>query len=761
MTAKARRRKTTKPRKSKPAKGRPARAAVTTTAGGLPVPRGPRKTRSADRGGPRLQTHKRRAVWFQARAAWPEREAPVQHLVRERARGKSLPTPPTLVAWDSVGPANIGGRMTSVVCDPTTPDRIWAGAAGGGVWHSEDAGRTWTAQWHDQEVLNVGSLALDPKHATVLYCGTGEANLSADSYPGVGIYKSGDAGKTWHLLADAAVAGIPRRIGTIAVDPFDSNRLLIGGVGHDPKQRDPGGLYVSSDGGKTWKRSTIITNGNYWCHAVVFHPSKQGTLWVTITEQGTRSGIWKSLDGGVTWTHLTNGLPDAARFGRTSLAVSPSNPDVLYAFAADEQSDNSDGLLGVFTSRDGGASWKDVANAQLRKEGQISYGNTIVVHPTDPDYVLCGGVDLYRSTNGGKTWTRTSKWDADRGKPNYAHADHHCLLMPAATPGRVYDPNDGGMDVSDDGGVTWTNRSNGLAATMFYDIDVAQSDERMFGGGAQDNGSIITADGKIDTYSEVLGGDGGWMVIDPKQAGHFYASWYNMGVFRWRPGQQPTDVSPPASKQEQDAVWMVYITLDPSNSKRVFLGSSRVWRTQNDGTNWTPVSASLDGYAISAIEVAPADPNRVYVGTEAGGLFRSTDGGKTWSANVASGVLPGHTITRIETNPTNARQLFVTVANVGHAHVFRSDDGATTWHDADGGALPDVPHHAAVILPDAQTLYVCSDAGVYVSPDLGKTWQNVSGTLPNVMVVDLVYRASDRSLFAATYGRSIYRLKLA
>jgi photosystem II stability/assembly factor-like uncharacterized protein len=236
---------------------------------------------------------------------------------------------------------------------------------------------------------------------------------------------------------------------------------------------------------------------------------------------------------------------------------------------------------------------------------------------------------------------------------------------------------------------------------------------------------------------------------------------YNMSVYRWRAGQQPTDVSPPADADEQNSVWMVYITLDPSNSRRVFLGSSRVWRTQNDGAKWTPVSVALDGSSISAIEVAPADPQRVYVGTEAGGIFRSIDGGKTWSANIASAVLPGHTITRIETSPTNAALAFVTVANFGHSHVFCTDDGGSTWRDVDGGALPDVPHHAAVIPPDApDTLYVCGDAGVYVSPDLGKTWKNVSANLPNVMVVDLVYHVHDHLLFAATYGRSIHRLKM-
>lgn len=480
-----------------------------------------------------------------------------------------------------------------------------------------------------------------------------------------------------------------------------------------------------------------------------------------MTEQGTRNGIWKSVDGGQNWTQLTGGLPIASRFGRATLAVSPSNPDVLYAFAADAASNRADLLLGVFRTGDGGKTWKDVSDAQLRKEAQISYGNTIAIHPTDHNHVLCGGVDLYLTIDGGGTWTHVTKWDANRGDSNYAHADHHGLLMPAATPGLVYDPNDGGMDVSQDGGQTWANRSNGLAATMFYDMDVAQTDGNTFGGGAQDNGTIITADGKPDTFFEILGGDGGWTIFDPNDAAHIYASYYNFHIFRWRAGENPVEISPPADSAEQAAIWMCYITMDPSNSKRVFTGSNRVWLTTNDGDQWSPVSSDLDGSPISAIEVAPADPLRVYVGTENGAFFRSADGGKNWSANIASAVLPGQIITRIETSPKSAELVFVTVGNFGSSHLFRSEDGGNTWSDADKGQLPDVPHHAVVIPPDApSTIFVGSDAGVYMSPDLGKTWTNFSKNLPNTMVIDLVYQKTDGTLTAATYGRSLYRIKI-
>jgi photosystem II stability/assembly factor-like uncharacterized protein len=567
------------------------------------------------------------------------------------------------------------------------------------------------------------------------------------------------------LLAASADTAVPRRIGVIAIDPFDSRHLCIGGVGHQtPDRRDPGdigGLYSSSDSGITWRRQNFISDNNYWCHSIRFHPRTRDVLYATFTERGARSGIWRSRDGGQNWDQLTAGLPPPARFGRTSLAISPSDPDVIYVFAMDMASGRSDLLLGVFRSSDGGNTWRDISGNHFRNEMQISYGNTIVVHPTHPNHVLCGGVDLHLTTDGGGQWQKVTRWDARRGANNYAHADHHALVMPAGAPGRVYDANDGGVDVSEDGGSRWSNRSKGLAVTMYYDMDVAQSDGRSFGGGAQDNGTLVTTTGQSDDHFELLGGDGGWIVYDPTEPNHIYASYYNLNIFRWRPGEDPVDVSPPASDGEKGSIWMAFIAMDPSNPRRVFTGSQRVWRTRTDGSSWRAVSPSLDGSPITAIEIARADPRRIYVGTENGGIFASPDGGETWSPDISSASLPGHTITRLQTSPTNADVLYATVANFGHSHVFRSEDGGNTWQDIDRGQLPDVPHHSLAIPPDQpSSLYVCCDAGVFFSTDGGGTWMNLTRNLPNVMVIDLAYQQRDGTLSAATYGRSLWRIQV-
>jgi photosystem II stability/assembly factor-like uncharacterized protein len=647
--------------------------------------------------------------------------------------------------------------MTSLVSIPGNAQTLVAGSAGGGVWRSTDGGQNWAPMWHDQPTLNIGSLALDPTNTNLVYCGTGEANLSADSHAGVGLFRSLDGGINWQILALSESAGIPSRIGAIAIDPHNANHIRIGGVAHSSTGRD--GMYVSRDGGVTWNRDNFITSANYRCHAIVFHPTQPNLLYVTVSEASSRNGIWRSRDGGISWTHLTNGLPFSASIGRTSLALAPSNPDVMFAISANA----TRGVLGVFRSGDGGNTWADVSGGHFGNERQMSYNNTIVVHPTDPDHVICGGVDLHRTQDGGNTWEQVTFWFHNRGDNDYAHADHHCLVMPSEQPGWVYDMNDGGMDFSDDGGTTWSNRSDDLAVTMFYDLEVSQSDGRFFGGGAQDNGTNVTVTGSRDDHFEISGGDGGWLVIAPTNSLNIYASSQRMRIVRFTQDTGWRDVSPlPENDPERRQMWMVFIAMDPNNSSTVFTGTFRVWRTQDDAANWRAVSDNLDGSDITAIEIASADSNRIYVGTENGGIFRSTDGGDTWSADLSQPTLPGRTVTRIRTRPDNANTVFATVANVGSPHVFCSQDGGITWQAVDHGQLPDVPHHGiAIPVAHPSHVYVCNDVGVFVSHDGGGSWQNLSRNLPNVPVVDIVYHQMEATLTAATYGRSIWRLDLS
>lgn len=678
--------------------------------------------------------------------------------------GKSLPDAPGTTQWQLAGPTNVGGRLTCLACHPQNPDTLWAGSAGGGVWKSSDAGANWAMFWKDREkTLNIGALALDPKDPNLLYCGTGEANLSFDSYPGAGLYRTlkadGGGDGSWELLSPAGKDGPPPRIGVIAIDPFDTTHILIGGVGSKPSEprNGLGGLYASTDSGKIWRRdASLFPTGDYQCHSIVFHPSQKGWIFATFTEGGSRNGIWRSKDGGASWDQLYQGLPSPERFHRTSLAIASCSPHVIYALAADV-----DGrVLGVFRSGDDGDSWSDAGTRHFGAEKGMSYGNTIAVHPHDPDFVLCGGIDLHLTRDGGKHWAQVTDFEARRGDAWYAHADHHALVIPAAKPDRIYDANDGGLDVSENQGKTWRNRSNDLAVTMYYDLDIAPSDSRRLGGGTQDNGALITLTGGKGDHFPIVFGDGGWMVFDPWDSHHFYASAQYMHIVRWRQGNRQ-DVPDFAEESERKAVWMAFIAMDPQYPDTVYVGSQRVWKTTDDGDTWQAVSPFFDGSNISALEVAPADNRYVYAATEDGGFFRSRDEGNTWSEDLAGATLPNQIITRIETGPDSADNLFATVAGFGHSHVFRSSNGGWTWEDVDRRRLPDAPFHAAVIPPDEpDTVYVCGDSGVFVSFDRGGQWWDLTRNLPNVRIVDLVYHEKEKTLFAATYGRSLWRLKL-
>ncbi len=715
----------------------------------------PKKLAPKKREAGTISTHKARANWFNAREAWPMREAPVDLLMAARADAMAnLPRQPGSATWTQAGPTNVGGRMTSIAVDPNDANRICVGSAGGGIWTSRDGGASWTSRWHHEPTLNIGALCLDPANSDRLYCGTGEANLSADSHPGVGLYRSIDGGISWHLLAPARAHGLPRRIGRVAVDPFDSDHILIAGVGH--RSEDPRGLVASIDCGNSWARISAITSSPYQCHEAVFHPTTPGTIHVAIDAIGVMNGIWTTKDGGQSWTHLTSGLAPSPSIRRTSIAIAPSNPKVMYA----QMATNRGAVLGVYRSANGGNTWKKISGSHFSEERQMNYNNTISVDPTDENVVICGGVDIHRTKNGGNTWKKLTRWFARRDEPDYAHADQHMLCHPAAQSGLIYAMNDGGMDVSQDGGDSWENRSNGLATNMFYDLSVAATDGNMYGGGMQDNGTWLTLDGQANSFIEMTGGDGGFCAIDPNDRLHLYTSSQFMHINRFRQSDGwQRNIGPNEMGRRP---WMAFIAIDPERPTRIFVGSQRLWRTTNDGGKWKDVSESLDDSFVTCIEISRANINHIYVGTENGGIFKSEDGGESWTDNIASSVLPGRTITRLRTPANDANVVYATVANFGNSHLFRSTDGGDSWTDIDEGHLPDVPHHGiAIPSVDSDVVYVAGDAGVFVSVDAGGAWNNLTLNLPTITVVDLVLHEGTNKLLAATYGRSIWRLDVS
>jgi photosystem II stability/assembly factor-like uncharacterized protein len=727
-----------------------------------------------------FSTFKRHSAWFAQRGSQTLHHVHAGELEDFWRRRASSSRDAKLPNWECAGPFNIAGRVTALIAHPGDPRRLWAGAAAGGVWRSADGGGTWQSCWPNWASQNIGALAGDPADPNVIYCATGEANLSPDCYPGTGIYVSRDGGGHWELLAAADAHDLPRRIGVLLPRGLTSPMLYVGGVTFD--EQHPAGLYGSPDGGKTWRREDGPTSSNYWCHSLAAHPD--GFLLAGLELGGAQNGIWRRGGNGA-WKQLHGGLPAGDKTGRISLAIAPSRPDTVYALVADRLGSE---VLGVFRSHNGGERWQEVGGAHFAAEGQSCYNNTIAVHPDDPDTVVCGLNDIHISRDGGATWVRASHWDADEGSPQYVHSDQHAILLPGGN--LIYAANDGGVAASEDLGETWAMRPRGLVNTMFYDIDVAPANGRIFGGGAQDNGSLVTGvAGKKGDFLHVLGGDGAWMVFDPEDENHVVGSGSDIHIFRHTAAQHWStefweEISPKDMEQDehhQNAIAVV--AMDPAHARTLWVGSRRLWRTTRDGRDWQAVSLEFDGSAITAIEIPPVAPGQVWAGTKRGGIFRSLDGGETWSGDLSGPEIPARVITRIESHPRKASRLMVTIGGTGvvpravprarargamsmtsgtenFAHVFLSEDGGVSWRPIDSPEMPNVAYHAAVFeTHEPYRLFVANDCGVWMTEDFA-AWTDVSTTLPNAMISDLVYHHRDRSLTAATYGRGIWRVIL-
>jgi photosystem II stability/assembly factor-like uncharacterized protein len=597
------------------------------------------------------------------------------------------------------------------------------------------------------------------------------------------VYHSEDEGLTWQPFfgpavgvpdsIDQDVRTFPRRIGCMA---FQNDGFAIGSVFLDDSL--PAGLYLwdARDQGPGLAPCVFWGERSYNCHSVLFHPRDGRTIFAAIEPDGSLNGIWRSRDFGKHWDHLTKGLPPGDQFRRISLAFAPSDPDVIYALAADR----ANYVLGLFRSTNGGNSWREILGGRYPSERQMSYNNAIVVHPRKPECVIWGGMHLYRTGDAGRNWRRITS--ATRGMKDYVHADHHALLWPEDDV--IVSGNDGGVAVTRDGGRNWSERSRGMVTAMFYDLDVAPSNGKVFGGGTQDNGTLIAGvpGSKDGDFVPAIPGDGAWVVFDPADAGNVFACAAGFQVYHHPSGKpwdyanwklvKPRQISAEESSQRAFTVLAIEPSTD-SGVKTVWAGSDRLWRTDNNGQSWKPVSGSFDGTPISAIAIARARPRLMFVGTTGGGIFRSRDGGVTWSQTLSAVDIPARAITSIAVHPEFPSTVVVTVASSGvkssgvdlttgadrpYRHVFRSPDTGDTWEDIDGGELPNVVFYAAAYQshPPHQ-LFVAGDAGVWAGIEGG--WLNISGNLPSVVVSDLVYHHHDGTLTAATYGRGIWRIR--
>ena len=669
--------------------------------------------------------------------------------------------------WTMIGPQPTdagttyvtAGRVNAIAIDPRDNNVVYIGAADGGVWKTTDGGVNWKPLTDNQPSLAMGSIAIDPNNPDTIYAGTGEENFAVNSYYGAGILKSTDGGATWTNILGPFLRDT---IGSIAVQPHNS-QVLICAAGT--------GVWRSPDAGQTWTR--VLSGAS--AITVVFDPSNDAIAYATLgnVRGNSANGVYRSGDGGVTWGRLAGADPAAlptANVGRIELAVSPAAPATMFAQIQDSSTANFGRLLGIYKTTDAGATWNKLpisASMALQWGNQLWYDNTIRVSPVNPNIVYAGGLQIYRSLDGGTTWTIPSS-----SGPNgvVLHVDHHTL---AFTPdgGKLYIGNDGGMYSTTDISATrvsWTVLNNTLAITQFYpgmSIDPANPLRAL--GGTQDN-SIQRFDGG-PSWSNVTCGDGGFTAIDPSVPGLAYSACQSIAIESTQ--NLPLDgtwFSTSYGLDQTDSVQFIPpLVIDLANPQILYFGTFRVWRTIDGAGRWDAVSPDLSGGlkgTIKTIAVAPSDSNTLYAGTSNSKVQVSSDaqGGASAHWTDRSAGLPPRTITKITVDPLDAATAYVTFSGFPASsgdpggHVFKTTDRGATWTDVSGN-LPILPVNDLVVDPDIpNTLYIGTDAGVMVSNDGGATWSSLGNGLPVVVVESLVLHRGSRVLRAATHGRSVW-----
>lgn len=660
-----------------------------------------------------------------------------------------IPTaPPTNVEAQPVGVAYApySGRIDAVLLSPS--GEIYVGSAGGGVWASTDSGYSWANLTPNISDLAIGALAIDPNNPNIIYAGTGEDhNCPYGCFPGDGVIKSTDGGRTWSpLLGRSQFDGYDTA--SIVVDPQNSEDVFLAGSK---------GIWESTDGGSAWSEKLSKPASD-----LVLVPGAPPILYAGVP--GT--GIEESVNGGATWTILSDGLPaPTSTLGFISLAVAPSNSSVIYAAIGQSQSGV---LVGVYASQNGGATWTPL-NVSDYFRGLGDYANVLAVDPSNSQVVYAGGMSLIQSTDGGHTWSTVAGYPSD----NFSiHADFHALTF--NPDGDLYIGNDGGIwEISSSGAVTDLNGN--LSITQFYQGIAISPDGSTILIGSQDNGTVAYVTGK--GWEAVLGGDGGWNAISP--SGQEYIA-SDSKIYTdtsstdgWATSW--TDITPPFENTPFNAA----LALVSGTPPILLAGSDNVWRSQDGGSSWSRVTDVPQGSgSVTVIEAAPSNPDVIYAGWTGGLVMRSMDGGQTWAQispsawgfscpDTASGY-KGYTydttdISSIAVSPEDPNMVYVGIAEFSPlagpadcAHIVAvsvAPSGRASWQDVTGN----LPSAVNAILVHGSSLDVGTNIGVYTAEIGSNSWSPLGQGLPSVQVLGLE-TMPDGSILAATYGLGLWVL---
>ncbi|MEI6736975.1 MAG: Calx-beta domain-containing protein, partial [Pseudomonadota bacterium] len=684
--------------------------------------------------------------------------------------------------WTALGPGNVGGRLRAIIVDPRNPSRIFVGSATGGIWLSTNGGQSFSPVADFVGNISIGAMAIDPSNPNVMYAGTGE---SFGGFVGVGIFKSTDSGLTWNLLPSTSTDTSINPSGAdwvttnrVAVHRTNTNIVLAG---------NGGGIYRSTDGGQSWARVRSSATLD-----VKFDPVTADR----VVASGAGGFVFYSTDAGLTWTDapkfFTNALRGRGTSARAELTWAQATPNLVYASV--DNTDQTSGARGeVYKSIDGGITWTFVSSPKHLSE-QGDYDNTIWVDPLDANHVIVGGLDLHRSTDGGLTFTKISDWRfGGPGNPQ-PHADHHVIVeAPNYSPGNpvVYFGNDGGLYRSSNittagatGTTSWANLNNGLAITQFYGGAGSLAAGGKIIGGTQDNGDLRYTTGT--TWARIGGGDGGFAAVDPIDDATVYGEYVYASIRRYGGGgsgqicngitegkkdeSNITYCGPSATEQTN---FISPFILDPNQRDRMLVGANSLWVSDDVRTPTAPAWRSIKPPVtnpnstryISAIAVQNGNSNVIWVGHNASNttglptqIFKTTTGlavTPDW-VNMAQAGMPTSAINRLTIDPGNPNRVWVSYSGFSANRLWVTEDGGATWRSISAG-LPAMTIHDMKRHPtQTNWLYVAAANGVYTSEDSGTTWTSTNDGPNSVRVRELIWY-DNFTLVAVTYGRGMFK----
>jgi photosystem II stability/assembly factor-like uncharacterized protein len=687
------------------------------------------------------------------------------------------------LAWRSIGPYR-GGRALAVAGVPGQPNVFYFGAAAGGVWKTIDSGATWKPIFDATGVASIGAIAVAPSDPKVIYVGTGEHGLRGDMTWGAGVFKSVDGGQTWTDLGLKDT----RQIGAVIVDPANPDVVLVAAIGHSFGPNPERGVYRSTDGGRTWTR-TLFKDADTGAVDVIFDPHDSRIVWASLwrvrrqpwnfSSGGPGSGLYKSVDGGVSWTlQEGHGLP-AGPLGRIDIAPSAADANRIYVLI-----EAKDG--GLFRSDNGGADWRLVSqDGRIRQRAW--YFSKIYADPKSVDTVYALNTGMLRSVDGGKTFNLVSA----------THGDHHGLWIDPTNPLSLANVNDGGASISLDGGKTWSTQDNQPTA-QFYHVATDGRWPYWVYGAQQDNSNLAVAsysdDGVIgprDWYP-AGGGESGFVIPDPRDAQIIYSDAENQISRFDRHVMQAQNISPdptdnsghPAGELAHRFNWTSPLMLSPHDPDVLYAASEVVWRSADHGMSWSVISpdltrndkskqiasggpltkdiTSVEYYdTIFALAESPIAKGELWAGADDGLIHVTHDGGAHWTDVTPKDMPAWSTISQIDPSPHDPAVAYVAVDR--HRlddiapYAWKTSDGGKTWTSiARGLPMGAVTHVVREDPVRRGLLYAGTELGVFVSFDDGASWRPLQFNLPVTPIHDLTVKGDD--LVAATHGRAFWIL---